>query len=87
MAGLSILILFVASVARGINSPMPALPEKNGRRVAAASCSISSGGHKKIIKIFFKKIGKSVTLFKLFSILYMNKKIGKKNERQNAESA
>lgn len=28
MAGLSILILFVASVARGINSPMPALPEK-----------------------------------------------------------
>ena len=28
MAGLSILILFVAGVARGIKSPMPALPEK-----------------------------------------------------------
>jgi len=51
--------------------------------VAAASCGISSGGHKKNNKNFFlKKIGKSVTLFKLFSILYMNKKIGKENERQ-----
>ena len=61
---------------------------KNGQRVAAASCGISSGGHKKNNKKFFlKKIGKSVTLFKLFSILYMNKKIGKENEKQNAESA
>lgn len=54
---------------------------KNGRRVAAASCGISSGGHtKKREKVFGKNFWKSVTLFKLFIILYMNKKIGKKNE-------
>ena len=42
-----------------------------------------AGAAKKIFYFF----SKNVTLFKLFSILYMNKKIGKENERQNAESA
>lgn len=61
---------------------MPALPEK-----MAGEWLPRPAGTKKSNKNFFKKIGKSVTLFKLFSILYMNKKIGKENERQNAESA
>lgn len=67
---------------------MPALPEKMASEWLPRPAAYRPEGTKKIIKNFFlKKIGKSVTLFKLFSILYMNKKIGKENEKQNAESA
>lgn len=66
---------------------LPALPEKMAGEWLPRPAAYRPAGTKKVIKIFLKKIGKSVTLFKLFSILYMNKKIGKENERQNAESA
>lgn len=65
---------------------MPALPEKMAGEWLPRPAAYRPAGTKSN-KNFFKKIGKSVTLFKLFSILYMNKKIGKENERQNAESA
>jgi hypothetical protein len=66
---------------------MPALPEKMAGEWLPRLRHIVRRAQKKVIKFFLKKIGKSVTLFKLFSILYMNKKIGKENEIQNAESA
>lgn len=66
---------------------LPALPEKMAGEWLPRPAAYRPAGTKKVRKNFFKKIGKSVTLFKLFSILYMNKKIGKENERQNAESA
>ena len=55
MAGLSILILFVAGVARGINSPMPALPEKMAGEWLPRPAAYRPAGTKKIIKFFFKK--------------------------------
>ena len=53
---------------------MPALPEKMASEWLPRPAAYRPAGIQK--NIFLK----SVTLFKLFSILYMNKKIGKKNE-------
>ena len=62
---------------------LPALPEKMASEWLPRPAAYRPAGIQKNNKKFFlKKIGKSVTLFKLFSILYMNKKIGKENERQ-----
>ena len=55
MAGLSILILFVASVARGINSPMPALPEKMAGEWLPRPAAYRPAGTKKSNKNFFLK--------------------------------
>ena len=53
---------------------LPALPEKMAGEWLPRPAAYRPAGTQ---KNFLKKIGKSVTLFKLFSILYKNKKIGK----------
>ena len=83
-----ILILFAASIARGIILQMPAMPEKMAGEWLPRPAAYRPAGIQKKDKNFLEKfLKKNVTLFKLFSILYMNKKIGKENERQNTESA
>ena len=60
--------------------PMPALPEKMASEWLPRPAAYRPAGIHKKDKNFLEKFLKNVTLFKLFSILDMNKKIGKKNE-------